>query len=599
MTPRRRLCRWAGWFALVNAAFLALIGLRYLWYYARLAPATGWIYALIAFLGHMGALAALLLLLLLPLILLIPRPQVMVPLASVLGGAGASLLLLDTSVFAENRYHLDVLTLTLFGPRTWTALALHFLLGLGVEAMLARWAWKRTALPAKRRVGAYLALALAGCFLASHVIHAWAEAHAYAPVTAFTRYLPLYFPLKDSRRMERLGLVNEARAREYRRVAAMGRPSDGGLRYPLAPLRCDPPSPKLNVLLVVIDGMRADALTPAVAPTLSAFAEGAGRFDAHFSGGIASRAGMFSLFYSLPATYWDAFADVAQPPVFMDLFKKYDYQLGLFVSSPVYTWVLQLDRTELARIPNLRLETISPYPKSSGRDRTLTEEWYDWLGKRDPSRPFFGFLYYNAAVAFEPPDDYPSVVPVPPGAPPRVVKRARYLTGIRFIDELLRGVLDDLERRKLLDSTVIVVTSDHGMEFDENGLGFAGHNTAYSELQLHTPLLIRWPGRSPGRVSRRTSHFDMAPTLLTGVFGCTNPPSDYASGQDLFGGLPWEWLIAASHRNFALVEPDRVTIVSPAGYEIRDGSYRLVPDATLPRDRLRTALQEMRRFYRP
>ena len=91
----------------------------------------------------------------------------------------------------------------------------------------------------------------------------------------------------------------------------------------------------------------------------------------------------------------------------------------------------------------------------------------------------------------------------------------------------------------------------------------------------------------------------MAPTLLTGVFGCTNPPSDYASGQDLFGGLPWKWLIAASHRNFALVEPDRVTIVSPVGYEIRDGSYRLVPDATLPRDRLRTALQEMRRFYRP
>jgi uncharacterized protein len=117
---------------------------------------------------------------------------------------------------------------------------------------------------------------------------------------------------------------------------------------------------------------------------------------------------------------------------------------------------------------------------------------------------------------------------------------------------LLRGVLDDLERRKLLDRTVIVVTSDHGMEFDENGLGFAGHNTAYSELQLHTPLLVRWPGRSPGRVSRRTSHFDMAPTLLSGVFGCTNPPSDYASGQDLFDGRPWEWLIAASHRSFAL-----------------------------------------------
>jgi membrane-anchored protein YejM (alkaline phosphatase superfamily) len=598
MTPRRRLCRWAGWFALVNAALLALIGLRYLWYYSRLAPATGWIYALIAFLGHMGALAALLLLLLLPLILLIPRPQVIVPLASVLGGAGASLLLLDTSVFAENRYHLDVLTLAMFEPRSWAALALYFLLGLGIEAMLARWAWRRTALPAKRRVGAYLALALAGCFLASHVIHAWAEAHAYAPVTAFTRYLPLYFPLKDSRRMDRLGLVNETRAREHRRVAAMGRPSDGGLRYPLAPLRCDPPSPRLNVLLVVIDGMRADALSPAVAPTLSAFAQGAVRFDAHYSGGMASRAGMFSIFYSLPATYWDAFADVAQPPVLMDLFRKYDYQLGLFASSPINRTIIGLDRTALARIPNLRLETSSPRPGSSGRDRTLTGEWYDWLGKRDPARPFFGFLYYNAAVAIEPPDDYPSVVPVPPGAPAQVVKRARYLTAVHFVDALFRGVLEDLERRKLLESTVIVVTSDHGVEFDENGLGFTGHGTAYSELQLHTPLLIRWPGRPPGRVSHRTSHFDLAPTLLTGVFGCTNPPSDYASGQDLFTGRPWDWLIAASYTHFALVEPDQVTIVSPTSYEIRDRNYRLIPNPTLPRDHLRAAMHEMRRFYR-
>jgi membrane-anchored protein YejM (alkaline phosphatase superfamily) len=136
------------------------------------------------------------------------------------------------------------------------------------------------------------------------------------------------------------------------------------------------------------------------------------------------------------------------------------------------------------------------------------------------------------------------------------------------------------------------------MEFDENGLGFTGHGTAYSELQLHSPLLVRWPGRLPGRVTRRTSHNDLAPTLLTSAFGCTNPPSDYASGQSLFGNSQWDWLIAASHNDFALIEPDRVTIAYPAGYEVRDGNYRLVQNPQIPHDGLRAALQEMRRFYR-
>src|SRR5262249_1660195 len=77
--------------------------------------------------------------------------------------------------------------------------------------------------------------------------------------------------------------------------------------------------------------------------------------------------------------------------------------------------------------------------------------------------------------------------------------------------------------------------------------------------------------------------------LLTGVFGCTNPPSDYASGQDLFGERAWPWLVAAGRHNFALVEPGRVTIVWPTAYEIRAGSYRLIPDATLPRERLPAA----------
>src|SRR5207302_5586590 len=188
----------------------------------------------------------------------------------------------------------------------------------------------------------------------------------------------------------RLGLVDRTKAHEEGVIAALAQPADRVLNYPQAPLRCESHPPTLNVLLVVIDAMRADALTPEVAPRLSELTRGAIRFDGHYSGGNSSRAGMFSLFYGLPATYWDAFADFARPPVLMDMFRQNRYQLGLFSSSPVYRVAVGLDRMALARIPNLRLETSSFYPAPRGRGRRLTVVWYQSLCGRGPSRFLFG-----------------------------------------------------------------------------------------------------------------------------------------------------------------------------------------------------------------
>ena len=598
MSSRRRLLRWANWFAVANAALLAIIGLRYLWLYVRLSPSVAWGYALLAYVGHVSALAYLpCLLVLMPVILLSPSSRLVVPLGVLLGSIGGGLLLLDSLVFAENRYHLNALTFMLLAPQTWGFLGLYIVVGVAIEGMLAAWVWQRTARPPARRMGRYLALALGACFVAGHLIHARAEARYDVPVTSFTRYLPLYYPLQATKLQVKLGLVDRARARE-RGVAAIlgGRPA-GELRYPLAPLRCEPRAPRLNVLLVVIDAMRADALTATVAPRLAEFARGAVQFDQHYSGGNSSRAGMFSLFYGIPATYWDAFADLGRPPVLMDLFRQYRYQLGLFGSAPLDDAV-GLDRTAFVGVPDLRLKTSSRYRGWSERDRGLTDEWYGWLDRRDPARPFFGFLYYNSAVAVDPPDNYPPVAPVARVPSTQLRKYGRYLSAVHHVDSLVGQVLDDLERRKLLESTVVLVTSDHGMEFDESGERFKGHGTAYSRYQMHTPLVVGWPGRPPGRVARRTSHNDVAPTLVAGLFGCANPPSDYASGRDLFSDGQWDWLIAASYSEFALIEPGRVTIVFPASYEIRDHDYRLVAHPTLPRDGLRAAQKEMSRFFR-
>ena len=73
---------------------------------------------------------------------------------------------------------------------------------------------------------------------------------------------------------------------------------------------------------------------------------------------------------------------------------------------------------------------------------------------------------------------------------------------MHFNDELIAEVLADLNDRGLTDKTVIVISSDHGEEFDENGMGHQGHGSGYSRHQLQVPLIISWPGRA--RANRRT-----------------------------------------------------------------------------------------------
>jgi len=596
MSPRRRLVRWLGWFAVVNAALLAIIGLRYLWLYMALGRTVSWSYALVAYVGHWGALACIpLLVLLVPVAALVPHARLVLPLAVVLASAGVAFIVLDSLVFAENSYHLNVLTFTLLEPQTWGFLALYFLVALAIESMLAGWVWQRTARVPARRIGWYLGLILAVCFVATHLVHAWAAAHYDVSVTTFTRYLPAYYPLRSPVLFARLGLLENTNARD-RGVAPLGQPAAGEPKYPLAALRCAPGTPKLNLLFVVIDAMRADALTEEIAPKLSAFARGGIRFNRHYSGGNSSRPGVFSLFYAIPATYFDAFSSRMQPPALMDVIRQRGYQLGVFASSPIYRRV-ELDRTVFAHIPNLRLATSGL--DSSGRDRALTDEWFEWLARRAASRPFFGFLYYNAAVAVEPPAGYHPTLPPPTRASEALRSRnVRYLEAVHYVDSLLGQVFDDLQRRRLLDRTIVLVTSDHGIEFDENRLGFKGHGTAYSEYQMRTPLVVRWPGRQPARVDRRTSHNDIAPTLLTELFGCANPLSDYTSGSSLFSDAQWSWLVVASYWDYAVVEPERVTVVFKAGYEVRGPDYRLAESQVPPRDALRAAMLEMSRFYR-
>ena len=207
-------------------------------------------------------------------------------------------------------------------------------MALAIEAILALWVWRRTAEAPRHRIACWIALGIAACFVASHLVHFWAEAHYYVPVTSVHALPAAYFPLKDSRSWP--GSASSIRPARAAQSRGRPRPAPGGeLHYPLRapPLRAAPAPP--NVLLVVVDAMRADSLPPPSLPDGRVLAERAMRFDGHVSGGNSSRAGMFSIFYGLPATLLGHLRRL--PPATRDhgSLPTYGYQFGLFSSSPV------------------------------------------------------------------------------------------------------------------------------------------------------------------------------------------------------------------------------------------------------------------------
>ncbi|MDP6933985.1 MAG: sulfatase-like hydrolase/transferase, partial [Myxococcota bacterium] len=97
-----------------------------------------------------------------------------------------------------------------------------------------------------------------------------------------------------------------------------------------------------------------------------------------------------------------------------------------------------------------------------------------------------------------------------------------------YADMFMGIFFEELDRRGLLDETVIVVTSDHGEGLGEQGI--FEHGFHMSDEVLRVPLMIRLPkGRNGGhRVQAPVALLDVMPTLLE--MGQARPPAGIHGG---------------------------------------------------------------------
>lgn len=101
-----------------------------------------------------------------------------------------------------------------------------------------------------------------------------------------------------------------------------------------------------------------------------------------------------------------------------------------------------------------------------------------------------------------------------PGVTDIEFPKAQYDAEIAYVDACLAHVFTRLEELRLIDETLIVLTSDHGEELDEHGCWFDHHGLYDPNTRI--PLLLSLPGVVPAgaRVPGFATHLDLAPTIL-------------------------------------------------------------------------------------
>jgi membrane-anchored protein YejM (alkaline phosphatase superfamily) len=120
-----------------------------------------------------------------------------------------------------------------------------------------------------------------------------------------------------------------------------------------------------------------------------------------------------------------------------------------------------------------------------------------------------------------------------------------------------------------------------------------------SSINVHVPLVIHWPGKVSAKdVNYRTSHYGIAPTLMSQVLGCTNAPTDYSAGRSLLQPDSESWIYVGDNLVFGIYQDSEITVIDRHGkYRIYDENYEHRLRKKMSAPELIEVMREGRRLY--
>jgi hypothetical protein len=282
------------------------------------------------------------------------------------------------------------------------------------------------------------------------------------------------------------------------------------------------------VILITVDALRADALRPGPGrgaymhphdtPFIDRWLERTAWFDTAYSQGTSTVESLRSLMGGINSDDPHGGADV--PAIARRLGLE-----SLAVIPPMLReeWLFQ---TGLARFDRVEIYDLARQEQQMEQvDRLLSdldgEPFFLWTHFFGVHLPYYSLSGPRAQEFFTPPTEVGRLA-------------AEYRVAVRWLDAELARLVRSLEERGLRDSTLIVLTADHG-EHVADGL-IIGHGDGLHEADLRVPLIVdvpRWPRTTvPTIVSSR----DVLPTIVELLGGEPEPAHRGASLVPLIQG---------------------------------------------------------------
>lgn len=520
------------------------------------------------------------------------------------------ILKVDANIYDQFRYHLSPIVFSLvFGKRASDIFqfstsniitAIVFIIGLIILQFLFYYLAKKIATKEIRLHFKKTIVLFLTSLLYSHISFAWSDVNFYRPITQYKNIYPAFFPLTSEDLMVKLGLVDKELIEKNKKITQTK--SQNVIQYPLKKIISTPLKDKKNIIFIVIDSWRFDCLTQEITPCIEKISRESQHFLNHNSGSNMTTGGIFSLFYGIPATYFESFTGIEKSPVFIDEMQKQNYSISVFSSSTIEN--PPFNQNVFAKIKNLRLFSKGESP--SERDQNVTNDWINNLKKIDKSKPFFSFIFYDAAHGF----DYPKSYNIPFKPSLEEVDflalddnydikpfKNRYKNALHFIDSEVEKVISKLRSDNLLDNTIIVITGDHGQEFNDNKKGYWQHAGNFSKYQIQVPMLIFDASKKHKKYTHQTLHYDIVPSLMKDFLGVTNSFDDYSVGKNIYKNSNREWFVCGYNQKYSVIEKNKITNIYSSGlFDITDLKLNILNE-NINYDVIEKAFSDTNKFY--